>query len=366
MAADIRLPKLRRTGEPPAVYARKERSPLEKMIWQTEVAISEGRSAHRMFPRPPADAPKISRTVTVLSSQPQEAQHQGARPYQEDHLLHPVEISFAVKGEEAKATLFGLFDGHGEEGQGAIFVREQLPRCLEKLLTDRFQDSATEEEAIGNAFTQAFAELAKGYGRPEHRRRRVVDGQEQVSLGGGTTVCCGLRFGKRIYFANVGDSRAVLLREADCLQLTEDASLRNARFTKWHVRQNNIVGITQDGTLRVWGGPATLQMGLARAVGSNSWMCCRPKITFLPLGEGEEALGRGRLFAEHRDLLLFVSDGVTPRLSNEALRDKFFANRRAGLTDEQNLQNIAEAAGAPKGSDNSSLLLVPIRAQWMP
>lgn len=361
-SSDVRGYKLRRVGESLPRYAQKQKPALEKMIWQTQVAISEGRSAQRIFPRPPAGAPTISRTVTALNSQPQEAQDQGSRPYQEDHLLHPMKISFTVKGEGVHAELFGLFDGHGEGGRGAVFVKERLPVCLPRLLTERFRDCSTEEEAIGDAFTQAFAELAREYGKSEHRLRSVVDGKERVSQGGGTTACCGLRFGKRIYFANVGDSRAILLRGKDCFQLTEDASLRNPRFTKWHVHQSNIVGRGKGGILRVWKDEDSMQMGLARAVGSHSWMCCRPKITILPLEQGEEHLDRGRLFAQHRDRLLFVSDGITLHFSSEGLHQMFWANRRSGFTDAQSIQQIAKAAGAPKDSDNSSLLLVPIRA----
>jgi serine/threonine protein phosphatase PrpC len=341
------------------------------MVAQTAYAALSGREALPPFCAPvqKEEPPRLTRRITYVSSQePQEAQHPGSRPYQEDRLLKPVELSFKVKGQEVKAALFGIFDGHGEEGRCADLVKERLPAYLPDRLTEQFERGVSEEGAVGNAFTQVCAELAQEYGKREHRHERIVEGRRMVSSGGGTTVCCGFRLGKRVYFVNVGDSRAILVKGDKYIQLTEDASLNNPRFRRWHDKNHNIIGIADDGALRVWNeaDPYRLKMGLARAVGSNKWMCSRPKISYVTLGDGEDALARGRLFADHRDGFLFVSDGVTGRLSSKQIRERFLANRRQGLTDQQNIDEIAATAGLPPGSDNSSLLFVAIPASWMP
>ncbi|MBX7066123.1 MAG: protein phosphatase 2C domain-containing protein [Parachlamydiales bacterium] len=360
MAAEVRPRKLRRTDTLPIIpeplprYSQKGRDAYDKMLHQTIRAIhdpaAESTKAFERYRLP--SPPPLARRATDLSSQPQGAQAEGSRPYQEDRLFYPVKVLLEHKGIPIEATLFGILDGHGDDGRAADFVKENLKFELEKRLNEKLETADTlDAAAIGDAFTQVFTHLAKTYQYDYYR----IDGK-----CGGTTVCCALRIGNKIYFPNVGDSRVILIKSGKFFQLSEDADLQNPRFTTWHKNQGNTIAKVR-GVWRVFR-PNTPAMGLARAVGGHTWMCCRPKISCITIGDGEDDPEKGKIFCNHRDVLIFVSDGVTAKMTTRGIVEMFNRYRDTGMSHEEIANQIAAQAGASAGSDNSSVLIVPIRA----
>eukprot|EP00475_Leptophrys_vorax_P040166 TRINITY_DN7404_c0_g1_i1.p1 TRINITY_DN7404_c0_g1~~TRINITY_DN7404_c0_g1_i1.p1 ORF type:complete len:414 (-),score=121.42 TRINITY_DN7404_c0_g1_i1:62-1303(-) len=109
---------------------------------------------------------------------------------QDSYILHPKLFGKSDLG------LFGVCDGHGEHGhQVSAFVREKLPSAFEELGEEKVRSNPV--ESIKAAVTQLVAWLGK---------TRI-----NVSVSG-TTAVFGIKIGKTIYSANIGDSRCVLGR----------------------------------------------------------------------------------------------------------------------------------------------------------
>lgn len=354
-AVSDRPSKLRRVATepldaPPPTYRKvgKEVETICKMRKQTREATQDvsGRVAkynvHDRAPSQEATPPSGSEPT----SQAEGAQAAGSRPYQEDRLLPTEVVRFERNGRTCEGSLFGILDGHGDEGRGADFVKANLKNEFARILTERLKTAELFEDAVGDAFVQVCDHLAKTYQRPEYRVGGSV---------GGTTVCVGFRFEKKIYLANVGDSRAVLVKKGDFFQVTEDADPANERFKTFYVRRG--IKTTH---YRVHSPDEKYHMGLARAVGSHAWMCNKPKISIIYIGVGRDNPDEGLVFCGKGDRLVFVTDGVTGRKTSEEIA------RMAALTIKVSTaaKKIAEQAAAFRGSDNASVLIVPIRAVW--
>lgn len=99
-----------------------------------------------------------------------------------------------------KATLFGVFDGHGGK-EVAIFAKNNIKRIL---------DQELKAGSIKTALEQTFLNLDKEVQ------------QEEYSHDTGTTSCVVLITQTEIYCANAGDSRGVLCNEGRAFGLSED------------------------------------------------------------------------------------------------------------------------------------------------
>jgi serine/threonine protein phosphatase PrpC len=109
---------------------------------------------------------------------------------QDSYILHP-----KLFGKQ-DIGLFGVCDGHGEHGhQVSAFVREKLPAAFEEIGEEKVREAP--EDCIKAAVTQMIAWLGK---------TRI-----NVSVSG-TTAVFALKIGKKLYSANIGDSRCVLGR----------------------------------------------------------------------------------------------------------------------------------------------------------
>jgi serine/threonine protein phosphatase PrpC len=280
------------------------------------------------------------------TSQPEGAQAAGSRPYQEDRLLPTEIVRFERDGRVFEGSLFGILDGHGDGGKGADFVKANLKREFERILTERLKTAKSFEDGVGDAFVQVFDHLAKTYQRPEYRIEGSI---------GGTTACIGFQFDKKIYIANVGDSRAVLVKKGKFFQVTEDADPDSDRFKTWYERR----GIKIERS-RVLSPDGKYHMGLARAVGAQAWMCNTPKISIIHIGIGKDDPAEGLLFCEKADRLVFVTDGVTGRKTSAEIAGMTALTKRV----KSAAKKIVEQAAAYRGSDNSSVFIVPIRAAW--
>jgi len=125
--------------------------------------------------------------------------------------------AYAVKHEltEGKQdALFGVFDGHGKDGDGcAIYAKTHLPTHVANLLSKCKPRNGNKTKELGreqiqNSLLRAHVETNKGL----HKNPKIDD-----SLSGTTAISMYFHSGtrNRITVSNVGDSRAVIGTVAD-------------------------------------------------------------------------------------------------------------------------------------------------------
>jgi PPM family protein phosphatase len=137
-----------------------------------------------------------------------------------------------------------LLGNYRENNEDAIEVK-QFPDMIASIVADGMGGQAAGEIASKRAIEVIPRELRKNIGTsptPEHVkatiRKAVVQANEEIMAMGaldrdlrnmGTTVVLALwRKGPELYIANVGDSRAYLIRDGKIDQLTVDHSLAQA------------------------------------------------------------------------------------------------------------------------------------------
>jgi hypothetical protein len=220
---------------PDTIYSRNGLSAADKMDRQLQFALkdSSGKEKYKEDPfevKIPLDLPGLPLTYAPFSAAC--AQRLGKRSRQEDEFLLPVEIRFSCKGGEKKGLLFGVFDGHGDDGKAGGLFRDTLPATLSEILQGSCVNvGAVSEEIIGNAFCQAFHEVSRDY------QKNHGFGLARFS---GATANCAFILEDVVYCPNAGDSRMILITPTHSHQVSEDARLgdslkeKNVRFTKWH------------------------------------------------------------------------------------------------------------------------------------
>lgn len=119
----------------------------------------------------------------------------GGRPYQEDTYIADVSIGDIY-------NLFGVFDGHGGSDISE-FLSENAPDFISKSILEY-------EGLIEPALKDAFINLDKN-----------IPSKDDIDTNGSTSIVVLINEDK-IVCANCGDSRAVLLRNNECLKLSED------------------------------------------------------------------------------------------------------------------------------------------------
>lgn len=103
--------------------------------------------------------------------------------------------------------LFGICDGHGANGkQVSYFIKVELPKTIAYLLDcflvgNNYSQDPTSDEII-TILTEAF----------EETNLKLYNSHFDIKLSGSTCVICFV-FRAKCFIANVGDSRAVLVRD---------------------------------------------------------------------------------------------------------------------------------------------------------
>jgi len=111
----------------------------------------------------------------------------------------------------ASTHFFGVFDGHGKFGtECAVYVQQHLPKNF----------SHTEAFKAGD-FETAFAESYVQTNNDIHMQEKLGHFSDMMS---GTTCISAFLYGRTLYVANVGDSRAIMgVRDPDTLALRAEA-----------------------------------------------------------------------------------------------------------------------------------------------
>jgi protein phosphatase len=193
---------------------------------------------------------------------------QGIRPNNED--------SYVVGLDE---RLFLVADGMGGQERGEV-ASTMAAEIIPRVLLDRLAANEPAENAVEHALNEAnLAICDAGKGQPEGRRM-------------GTTAVLALHTGGKVYVANLGDSRAYLIRGDRVEQLTVDHSVAQALVTSGVMSAEDARSSPYQHVLHKFLGCVALSE--------------RPDVKpFIP---------------QVRDRLLLASDGLTNHVTDDDLR----------------------------------------------
>lgn len=200
-----------------------------------------------------------SRTIQDLSIGM--ANCQGRRYEMEDESLAGL-YSFKIKDHEYVYTLLGLFDG-SNGAHASQFVRTNMASYLTNALEKQNPNDLT-DEGIFKALKTAFINLNSNF-------------KDEQS---GSTATVALILEDKIWIANTGDSRTILLKAGKATQATEDAKPTIPRYKKTVEKLGG----------SVYGNRVEGSIAYARAFGVTwiTGIIPNPKITCYNLSEFKE------------------------------------------------------------------------------
>lgn len=223
-------------------------------------------------------------------------------------------------GYDAEVHIYAVCDGMGGSAAGEVASGMAV-----RVLVETFAASASgSPPEICEPFVEQRLAAAIRAANDQVRQRALADPALHTM---GTTLVSACLDGGRMVIGNVGDSRAYLLREGICVQITEDHS-----FVEEQIRAGNMT--------REIASLSDLQSVITRAIGAADSV--EPDLFAVPLNDG--------------DLILLTSDGLTRYASPEEI---------AAIASKQNeLRAICvaliEHAKQLGGSDNITCLLLRV------
>ncbi len=243
------------------------------------------------------------------------AETQGRRPEMED--THLVEI-FNVAGKSVELSF--ICDGHGGRGM-AEYAKAHFVEYLMKRLKE-FNRVEWTEGGILNALKVAPVDLSRSYTKDD---------------AGATANIC-LKIGNRVWFDNVGDSRAILLKpNGEVVQMTRDQKADNEEFQRGIHKRGHIIFFDRlDGSLAV-----------ARALGDHGFeggVSARGKVTCEELQEGDY-------------YVIQACDGIWDVASTKQVGELAQHLIKQGLPLAQVAALIAKAAYQTGSGDNLSVVV---------
>lgn len=249
---------------------------------------------------------------------------------QEDaHILVP---NFEVEGVTGGAELFGVFDGHGGTG-ASTFVRENIFFCFQTALQEvkKAEGTGVTDEVVWKTLKLCCILVQAAYnGR--------IDG---------TTAVIAVTLNGKVWIANVGDSRAILVKEnGETVQASEDANPKIARYRKkieekgGIVRGRFVLGV--DGSV----------LAVARAIGDWRFpgVSSIPKITCYSLNDFPAGY------------LVLASDGLYDRATTDAVGTAVHLLAGKGWSPDKIAERLVRAAIGHQSSDDVTVLVVKLPA----
>jgi protein phosphatase 1L len=187
---------------------------------------------------------------------------QGRRFEMEDEHL-ATSFNVDAGGKIYPAQLFGVFDGHGGN-EASKFLKEHLREKLALTLAE-FNAKGLSDVNIWNALKMTFVRL-----------------NQEFNKRSGSTAVVAMIFDGKLWAANVGDSRMILVNDGQIVPLSEDADPADERYQRCIANRGGFV-VERGPVHRVCG-----VIAVARALGDHDLegaMSARPKITAIPLKE---------------------------------------------------------------------------------
>ena len=242
----------------------------------------------------------------------------GGRPYQEDRHVE-------MKGVGAKdSSLYGVFDGHG----GARAAQY----CKEKLLSTVLRDAdfnANPNVALRRAFFRTDAEFSA-----TARVRMWTDG---------TTAVVAAVHNRRVYVANAGDSRGIIVQKGGKARFMSVDHKPNREDEERRI--NRLGGkVIHWGRWRVQG-----VLAVSRAIGDvalQPYVTCEPEIMEKDLAPEDE-------------YLVLASDGIWDVLRNDEVAR--FINSATQLNFISAAKELCSEALMLGSTDNVTALVIDLR-----
>jgi serine/threonine protein phosphatase PrpC len=197
------------------------------------------------------------------------AEAQGRREEMEDtHLTGRFEMEF--EGQKKTIDLSAIFDGHGGKGMSA-YARAHLVGHLKKRLKEFTDLFGHNDEAIWNALKISLVDLSRSYNKDD---------------AGATANIC-IKIGNKVWFDNLGDSRALILTsKGEVVQMTEDQKPNDPKYKKGVLKRgHDVFDRDKDGPSCIDG-----VLAVGRALGDHGLeggVPTRPKVTCYTLPEEE-------------------------------------------------------------------------------
>lgn len=257
----------------------------------------------------PSPAPRIHKPAELHLQVGLSSDVGPARKLNEDYGKYYIPDDDAQR--QAKGALFLVADGMGGHQAGEVASRKSVERIIQEYYTDTTLepgDSLVRAIKIANqlVYDQALTDADK--------------------TGMGTTMVATVVLGRRVYVANVGDSRAYVLNRTGLSQITEDHS--------WVQEQVQAGMLTREQAQR-----HPQRNLITRALGSQ-------RSVEVDLFRGEVKTG---------DTILLCTDGLSGALSEEQMVHLL----RTQPPDQAAAQLVAQA-GAQRGDDNATALVVQV------
>jgi len=248
----------------------------------------------------------------------------GRRPTMEDeHIATSFEIQIGRRFHLVR--LFGVFDGHGGT-EASRYARDNIQRKLSEQLVKMNPDRLT-DEGVWNALKLALVELNHDFLR----------NNEAIAMRAGSTAALAMILDRKLWTANLGDSRIVLDNGGVPEQLTQDQKPDIPRFLR---------GIEKRGGVMEWYGVPRLNgdLAVARALGDfrlGDALSSRCKVTMKPLNQIQP------------DSNLFIGcDGIFDVASTGQIVEALFGHRREPVT--ALAANMVYSAYVSRSMDNLS------------
>ncbi len=249
------------------------------------------------------------------------ASSQGPREYMED-TFYTSEIT--IEGREP-VYLFAIFDGHGGD-QCAKFVKTNLKKYIINNL------NTSDELSCYNSLKELCVLLDEAW--REYVFRKTA---QSIDYSGTTAVIC-LVIHSDLWVINIGDSRAVLGKGGQAIQLTEDAKPTIAPYRDEIIRRGGFIEWNRvDGNL-----------DLARSIGDveHPSVSARPTIRKFELNE---------LDSDSMNILILATDGLWDAIGSQEAVSYFHGDRP--LRDQAaDLIALAYSRGS---TDNITVMVVP-------
>lgn len=223
--------------------------------------------------------------------------------------------------------LVAVADGMGGAAAGEIASREGLAAMAVNLFSrwGRFSRQDHAEPVLWRALDAAAHEASAAVLR--------YSDEERSARGMGTTMTAAVIWNGSVYLAQVGDSRAYLLRDMDLVQLTTDQTLVHEMVASGMLSPEQARTHPQRSMItQALGAPQPLKVALGK----------------VPLRRG--------------DRLLLCSDGLHGEVEQSRLQDVLTA--RFGPV--KTLELLVEAALAAGGRDNITALMVTLDDPGLP
>jgi serine/threonine protein phosphatase PrpC len=227
-------------------------------------------------------------------------------------------------GYDGNHQIYVVCDGMGGNAGGEVASAMAVRTLIESFGSTAAADAGTGDQIpVENRLAHAIYEANRVV------REASFENPELDSMG--TTLVCACLDGNRIVIGNVGDSRAYLVRNGECVQITQDHSFLDEEVRKGHMTPEMAAA-------------SNLQSVITRAIG---------------VGEIVEP----DLFAavlQPEDMLLLASDGLTRYAHTEEI-----THAAASETDLTGIcSSLIEYAKERGGADNITCIL--LRAVGVP